>query len=95
MGKLAGQGPRFWSFAEKLLPSARIRKKTIRKNGSSLNSLEFKSKPDFARVLWLRIRNFLGLTDPDQSLFVWIQTWTRSRPSSSKKANKTLIYTVL
>jgi hypothetical protein len=66
-------------------------KQTVGRNGS-LNSLEFKSKPDLATVLWIRIRNFLGLTDPDPSLFIRIRIWIRSRPSSSKKAR---IYTVL
>ncbi len=47
-------------------------------------------------VLWIRIRKFSGLLDPDPSLFVQIRIWLRILPSSSKnKVRKTLIYSVL
>jgi hypothetical protein len=37
-------------------------------------------------VLWIRIRKFLGLLEPDPSLFVIrILIWIRILPSSSKK----------
>jgi hypothetical protein len=42
-------------------------------------------------VLWIQIRRFLGLPDPDPSLFVWI----RILSSLSKKRKKKMISTFL
>ncbi len=38
----------------------------------------------------VRIRKFLGLSDPDPSLFAWIRIWIRILPSSSKNSEKNL-----
>jgi hypothetical protein len=52
-------------------------------------------------VLCIQIRKiykFLGLPDPDPSLFVWIRIWFQIRiqilPSTSKIVRKTLISTI-
>jgi hypothetical protein len=46
-------------------------------------------KRSFFPVLWIRICVFLGLSDPDPSLFVRI--WILILPSKIKKVRRTLI----
>jgi len=45
-------------------------------------------RPVFRAVLWIRIRMFLGLLDPDQSLLV--RTRNQILPSTSKKSKTNL-----